>query len=33
VTLELEQGAFTVGRLGDAPFPGDERPCAFLLSL
>jgi hypothetical protein len=31
-TLELEQGVFTVGRLGDAPFPGDERPCAFLLS-
>ena len=29
--LELEQGAFAVARLGDAPFPGEDRPCAFLL--
>jgi hypothetical protein len=32
-TLELEQGPFTVARLGDAPFPGEERPCVFLLPL
>ena len=31
--LELEQGAFTVAKLGDAPFPGEDRPCAFLLPL
>jgi len=30
-TLELEQGAFAVAKLGDAPVPGEERPCAFLL--
>lgn len=31
--LELEQGAFAVSKLGDAPFPGEDRPCAFLLPL
>jgi hypothetical protein len=31
--LELDQGAFAVAKLGDAPFPGEERPCAFLLPL
>jgi hypothetical protein len=31
--LELEQGAFAVAKLGDAPFPGEARPCAFLLPL
>ena len=31
--LELEQGAFAVAKLGDAPFPGEDRPCAFLLPL
>jgi hypothetical protein len=31
--LELEQGAFAVTKLGDAPFPGEDRPCAFLLPL
>ena len=30
-TLELEQGAFAVAKLGDAPVPGEERPCAFLM--
>ena len=30
-TLELEEGAFAVAKLGDAPVPGEERPCAFLL--
>ena len=33
VELELEQGAFAVVKLGDAPFPGEDRPCAFLLPL
>jgi hypothetical protein len=33
VKLELEQGAFAVVKLGDAPFPGEDRPCAFLLPL
>jgi hypothetical protein len=32
-TLELEQGAFAVAKLGDAPVPGEERPCAFLMSV
>jgi len=32
-TLELDEGAFTVAKLGDAPFPGEERPCVFLLPL
>ena len=32
-TVELEEGAFAVAKLGDAPFPGEERPCAFLLPL
>ena len=31
--LELDQGAFAVAKLGDAPFPGEDRPCAFLLPL
>jgi hypothetical protein len=31
--LELQQGAFAVAKLGDAPFPGEDRPCAFLLPL
>jgi hypothetical protein len=31
--LELEQGAFAVAKLGDAPLPGEDRPCAFLLPL
>ena len=31
--LELEQGPFAVAKLGDAPFPGEDRPCAFLLPL
>ena len=31
--LELEEGAFAVAKLGDAPFPGEDRPCAFLLPL
>ncbi len=31
--LELEQGAFSVAKLGEAPFPGEDRPCAFLLPL
>jgi hypothetical protein len=31
--LELEQGDFAVTKLGDAPFPGEDRPCAFLLPL
>ncbi|HSS80558.1 MAG TPA: hypothetical protein VLK24_05115 [Gaiellaceae bacterium] len=31
--LELEQGAFAVAKVGDAPIPGEDRPCAFLLSL
>lgn len=31
--LDLQQGAFAVAKLGDAPFPGEDRPCAFLLPL
>ena len=31
--LELDEGLFAVAKLGDAPFPGEERPCAFLLPL
>ena len=31
--LELEQGAFAVAKLGDAPIPDEDRPCAFLLPL
>jgi hypothetical protein len=31
--LELDEGAFAVAKLGDAPFPGEDRPCAFLLPL
>jgi hypothetical protein len=29
--LELSAGCFMVGRVGRAPFPGERRPCAFLL--
>ena len=28
-----EFGHFAVAKLGDAPFPGEDRPCAFLLPL
>jgi hypothetical protein len=31
--LHLEQGDFAVAKLGDAPFPGEQRPCAYLLPL
>jgi hypothetical protein len=30
--LELAEGTFLVGKLGRAPFPGERRPCAFLLT-
>jgi hypothetical protein len=29
--LELTEGRFVVGKLGRAPYPGEQRPCAFLL--
>ncbi|HEY6836136.1 MAG TPA: hypothetical protein VI142_06655 [Gaiellaceae bacterium] len=29
--LELPEGSFVVGKVGRAPFPGERRPCAFLL--
>jgi hypothetical protein len=29
--LELNEGTFLVGKLGRAPIPGEQRPCAFLL--
>ena len=29
--LELSAGTFVVGKVGRAPFPGERRPCAFLL--
>jgi hypothetical protein len=29
--LDLPQGSFVVGKIGRAPFPGERRPCAFLL--
>jgi hypothetical protein len=29
--VEVDGDAFTVGKLGRAPFPGERRPCAFLL--
>jgi hypothetical protein len=29
--LELNEGTFLVGKLGRAPFPGEQRPCAYLL--
>jgi hypothetical protein len=29
--LELREGSFVVGKVGRAPFPGERRPCAFLL--
>jgi hypothetical protein len=30
--LDLPEGSFVVGKIGRAPFPGESRPCAFLLS-
>jgi hypothetical protein len=30
--LELSEGRFVVGKLGRAPFPGERRPCVFLLA-
>jgi hypothetical protein len=30
--LELTEGTFVVGKLGRAPFPGERRPCVFLLA-
>jgi hypothetical protein len=30
--LELPEGTFVVGKLGRAPFPGERRPCVFLLA-
>jgi hypothetical protein len=30
--LELSEGSFVVGKLGRAPFPGEHRPCVFLLA-
>jgi hypothetical protein len=29
--LDLPEGSFVVGKVGRAPFPGERRPCAFLL--
>jgi hypothetical protein len=29
--LDLPEGSFVVGKIGRAPFPGERRPCAFLL--
>jgi hypothetical protein len=29
--LELSEGRFVVGKVGRAPYPGERRPCAFLL--
>jgi hypothetical protein len=29
--VELSEGSFVVGKIGRAPFPGERRPCAFLL--
>jgi hypothetical protein len=31
VELDLPEGGFVVGKIGRAPFPGERRPCAFLL--
>jgi hypothetical protein len=31
--LSLDEGRFLVSKVGRAPFPGEPRPCAFLLSL
>jgi len=31
--LELDEGAFTVAKVGRAPFPGESRDCVFLLAL
>jgi hypothetical protein len=31
--VELDEGTFAVAKLGDAPLPGEPRPCAFLLPL
>ena len=30
--VELAEGSFVVGKLGRAPFPGERRPCVFLLA-
>jgi len=30
--VKLAEGRFVVGKLGRAPFPGEQRPCAFLLA-
>jgi hypothetical protein len=30
-SLDLPEGSFVVGKIGRAPFPGERRPCAFLL--
>jgi len=30
--VELSEGSFVVGKVGRAPFPGERRPCAFLLT-
>jgi hypothetical protein len=32
VELSEADGVFVVGKLGPAPFPGETRPCAFLLA-
>jgi hypothetical protein len=29
--VELDEGRFVVGKVGRAPFPGERRPCVFLL--
>jgi hypothetical protein len=29
--LDLPEGSFVVGKIGRIPFPGERRPCAFLL--
>jgi hypothetical protein len=31
-SLDLPQGSFVVGKIGRAPFPGERRACAFLLT-
>jgi hypothetical protein len=30
--LDLPEGSFVVGKVGRAPFPGERRPCVFLLA-
>jgi hypothetical protein len=32
VALDLPEGSFVVGKVGRAPFPGERRLCAFLLT-